>query len=150
MSVVSKLVLGAACLLLTSVCGSANATEDPLYSSVQTESESLFVNLDLGLKDELARLEKRTGHTPVVEYATMDLDADGEPELFIRVHQGNGCNPTDCTTLVFSNAKDRWVKVLETNEPEVTVTKQMRRGYRDLLVGSRPWSWAGKAYAAAR
>jgi hypothetical protein len=150
MSVVSKLVLGAACLLLTSVGGPANATEVPLYTPVQTERESQFVHLDLGLKDELARLESRTGRAPVVEYATMDLDADGEHELFIRVHQGRGCADTDCITLVFSKSQDRWVRVLETNEPEVTVTKQMRRGYRDLLVGSWPWSWAGKAYAAAR
>lgn len=139
------------CLALTlGFSVTARATDALSFAPVQTEREVRFINLDLGLKDELSKLEGKLGRAPAVEYAVIDLDADGEPELVIRIHQDGSCESDKCTTIVFSNAHDQWTRVLETDAPEVTVAKRMTKGYRDLLVGSQPWAWTGNRYMASR
>ena len=142
-------LLGLAGLALLDA-GGALATEGLGYSPVQTERELLFVSQDLGLGPQIQDFTTRTGHAPGIDYALLDLDADGEGEVFIRLFDGDACRPGGCTTAVFSQLQGRWIKVLETTEVEVTVTKQMHRGYRDILVASRPWLWTGKVYRSGR
>src|SRR5690349_10881042 len=105
-----------------------------------------FLNLDLGLKADLTTLEKRLGHAPALDYAVIDLDSDGDPELFIRIHQDENCNPGRCSTVVFSKSQDTWARVLETASSDVSVAKRTTKGYRDLLVEAQPWTWTGKRY----
>lgn len=129
---------------------SALATESLNYAPVQTEREIQFVTLDLGMKDELAQLATRLGRSPAVDYALVDLDADGDPELFIRIREGETCEAATCTTLVFSKVQNAWMRVMESGTPDISVAKKMTKGYRDLLVGEQPWSWTGRRYMAAR
>src|SRR4051794_1293030 len=146
-----RLASATVCLALTvGFSMGARATEALSFVPVQTEQEVRFVNLDLGLKDELTKLEAKLGRSPAEEYAVIDLDADGAPEIVIRIHQEGSCETDRCTTIVFSNAHDQWSRVLETVAPEVTVAKRVTKGYRDLLVGSQPWAWTGKRYMASR
>jgi hypothetical protein len=128
----------------------AFATEDLAFAPVQSQRELNFVSVALGLKDRIATLEAKGGAGLRIEYAMIDLDSDGEGEVFIRLVIGDACVREACSTLVFNKVGDRWVKVMETAEPQVTVAKQTHRGYRDVLVGSQPWLWTGKAYEPGR
>jgi hypothetical protein len=125
------------------------ATETPAFSPVQTERETSFVSRDLGLADHLAAWKAKLGRPIRVDYAMIDLDGDGQGEIVIRILAGEECSPGTCETLVFNLAQGRWVPVLQTMEPQVTIAKQTHRGYRDILVGSQPWLWGGKAYRPA-
>ena len=97
-----------ACLgFLIALAPPAVATESLSYAPVQTEKEMKFVNLDLGLRADLATLEKKLGHAPALDYAVIDLDLDGDPELFIRIHQDETCDPGRCSIVVFSSSRTR-------------------------------------------
>jgi hypothetical protein len=140
-----------ACLGLLIACAApAVATESLTYAPVQTEREVKFLNLDLGLKADLAALENKLGHAPALDYALIDLDGDGEPELFIRIHQDESCDSGRCSVLVFSKSQDAWARVLEAATADVSVAKRTTKGYRDLLVDAQPWTWTGKRYGVAR
>jgi hypothetical protein len=132
--------------LAVAPAGVACATEVPPYSPVQTESETRFVSQQLGLANQVAALQAKLGRPVRIDYAMVDLDGDGEGEIFIRLVGGEPCAPGQCQVLVFNQFQGRWAKVLESADPAVTVAKQTHRGYRDILVGSQPWSWSGKAY----
>jgi hypothetical protein len=141
---------GLAAWLSAAPAGVAFATEAPSYSPVQTEVETRFVSQQLGLADDVSALQAKLGRTVRVDYAMFDLDGDGEGEIFIRLVGGDACQPGECRVLVFNQAQGRWTKVLESGDPEVTVAKQTHKGYRDILVGSQPWQWTGKAYGPQR
>lgn len=139
----------AASLAAAQVCP-ARATDTPAYTPVQTEGEMRFVSQQLGLASQMAALQAKLGQSVRVEYAMVDLDGDGQSEIFIRLVGGDACTPGQCQVMVFNQAGGQWAKVLETGDPEVSVAKQAHMGYRDILVGSQPWSWSGKAYRPGR
>lgn len=130
--------------------GACSATDMPAYAPIQTEPELAFISNTLGLQDRIATLRQRTADPVRFEYAMVDLDGDGQSEVFIRASSGNACTAGSCTTWIFNLTAGAWAAVLETSEPEVTVAKQLHRGYRDIVVGSQPWLWTGKAYAPVR
>jgi hypothetical protein len=136
--------------VLAGSAGACRATEVPAYAPVQTEREVSFLTVGLGLKDEIAAMQQHSPQPLRIEYAMLDLDADGHGELFVRFFAGQDCVPGACTTIIFNNADGRWVTVLKASNAEVTVAKQVHRGYRDILVGSQPWIWGGKAFVPAR
>lgn len=140
----------AALACLAASAGPSLATDMPAYAPVQTERELSFVSVTLGLKDRIAAMQQRTADPMRIEYALLDLDADGQGEVFIRIHGGPACATGSCITMVFNMASGNWVKVLETGEADVTVAKQAHRGYRDIIVGSQPLLWTGKAYGQVR
>jgi hypothetical protein len=137
---------GLAAWLAVAPAGVAWATEDPPYSPVETESEIRFVSEQLGLASQIAALQAKVGRPVRIDYAMLDLDGDGQGEIFIRLVGGEPCSPGQCQVTVFNQSQGRWVKVLESADPAVTVAKQTHKGYRDILVGAQPWSWSGKAY----
>ncbi|MFO1148680.1 MAG: hypothetical protein U1E62_09910 [Alsobacter sp.] len=104
----------------------------------------------LGLANQIAALQSRSGGAVRVDYAMVDLDGDGTGEIFIRLVAGEACTPGQCQVVVFNQTQGRWAKVLEATGPAVTIAKQTHRGYRDILVGAQPWSWNGKAYQLSR
>ncbi len=128
----------------------AFATDLPAYSPVQTEDEIRFVSQTLGLADRIAALQSKLGRPLRIEYALLDLDGDGKGEIFVRLVGDEACTPGQCQVMVYEQVQEHWTKVLESADPAVSVAKQTHRGYRDILVGARPWSWTGKAYSPMR
>ena len=148
LSTITRWAAALGCLVASA--GDCWATDMPAYAPVQTEAEVAFVTETLGLKDRVAALQRQSADPLRLDYATLDLDGDGAGELFIRIYSEPTCTPGTCTTLVFNKARSVWVKVLETTEVDVTVAKQVHRGYRDVIVGGQPWLWTGKDYTPVR
>lgn len=115
------------------------------------ELKVLYKNLS-GVTERDGKLFNGCDEPLKPETKIIDLNGDGQPEVFVLSHSGicfgmYGAN----MTLFMKNKNGQWVRNFDFATPGYTILKKKNKGYPDIEIAGRGscspvWRWNGKAY----
>jgi hypothetical protein len=129
-------------LMILAVVPAARAADDLVFHPCPTSREQAFIETEL-----------KRGPAPSVpdaaaaggwEYAVVDLDEDGAPEIAVRSIEP--CGSAACRTIFYTRIGKTWVAIFETAEREIIIARRSVRGYREILTPTGPFRWSGGIY----
>lgn len=129
-------------LMLSVAAGPARAADELVFHPCLTEREQAF--LEVELKRGPAPHPTNGVTTSGWEYAVVDLDADGAPEVAVR--SGEPCEGVACRTTIYTRVAQGWVSIFESADRDISVARRVTLGYREILTSAGLYRWSGKAY----
>ena len=129
-------------LVLGAAPGVAHATDDLAFHPCLTEREQAFIEVEL--KRGPAPTSPADAMAGGWEYAVVDLDEDGVPEVAVRPTVP--CDGPACRTAIYTRIVGDWVRIFESADRDLSVARKQTKGYREILTPQALYRWSGKGY----
>lgn len=127
----------------------ANAVEQPMFATDGfTQERAILANNPMFANDI------RTGHIDVdkLGIALIDVNGDGEKEIFVHDYNAYSCGTQGCSTYVFEKQGTQYLHILYVISGDtLAVGDKSSNGYRDIYIKNaqgKPvrWGFDGKEY----